>query len=587
MRVRRPLAAVLAFGLLAAACGGDDDAAGSTTATASPAATTQPPSEAQVIDSADGKLRLKVPAGSPEVSIAEITPEEAGVADVHLALGSYELSPSGAVFETPVVATFQTGMTHEAGDPLPLVAIAVENPAGDYEVLSTRVDLTGGTMTLTAEIPHFSRLVIVGTPDALEIWPDEIIAPVGARWWAEWGIYDSRLAPLTNASARIQYRRESYTGEEGFLSIEPLIEGIDIDPFAVASGVVDIWEDSSVDTYAYLPEADYEDPSAFLEPDVEVFWGDALFGCDVEGSGTYGFDVAVFLPPGSVAFATRLADGRRAVVVPGGGATIGYADERDAFCIDTRYGSTVRILSELFEVPAAWVQEMFDSVFEDGMNDGIWSISSVTPGIYRANVDLWDAGAYRLRLKRKVLDLNINYSLFECGETRALEDQGGIEVTTVCADDPRPIPAGEDVVVVPALYSDALPIDGDGSEYVYSVVFESNGDPADDWQYQGDFDWDFFRDTDRWYQLSIHGDGSKDVYVSEPLGAALPSGVRALLFEDSILWLIPSGEFDGDTLSARVTSFVHDGSYDPDTGQGDVSGADPTEPLMEVIPVGG
>jgi hypothetical protein len=117
-------------------------------------------------------------------------------------------------------------------------------------------------------------------------------------------------------------------------------------------------------------------------------------------------------------------------------------------------------------------------------------------------------------------------------------------------------------------------------------VFESNGDPSDDWQYQGDFDWDLFRDTDRWYQLSIHGDGSKDLVASEPLGPALPSGVRALLYEDTILWLIPAGEFAGDTLRVRVTSFVHDGSYDPATGQGDVSGADPTAPLLEVMPIG-
>ncbi|MCB2224907.1 MAG: hypothetical protein KQH83_12125 [Actinobacteria bacterium] len=586
MTARRLLSALLAFGLVTAACGGDGGDAASTTA-AGAASTTGATAGPQTVVSPDGRLGLKVPAGAPQVTVAEITAAEAGVDDVALVLGTYDLGPDGATFETPVVATFDTGMTVDPAEPLPLLVVAVENDDGEYEALSTRVDVTAGTMTLTAQVPHFSRLVIVGSPDGLSIWPDEIVAPVGAVWWGSWGIYDRRTRPLMNAAARIQWRDGYWDEDTGLVKVQPLIDGIDIDPYATASGVVDILEDSSVGSYVHYPdEAVGRDDTGLFPEFVEIFWGEALFTCDAAGLGTYGFDVEVYLPAGSVAFSTRLADGRRVVVVPAGGATITYVNEADALCIDTRYGSTVNLLSRYLGVPQGVVGAFLDSVLEDGMHDGIWSIPGVLPGLYQPNVDLWDSVMARVRITQPRLDVNLNYSVFECGATVSLPDLDALPVTTVCADEVQPIPGG-DVVVVMETLSGPLAVDGDGAEYVYAAVFESNGDPSDDWQYQGDYEWDFFRDTDRWYQVLIHADGTRELLVTEPLGPPLPSGARALLFEDTVLWLIPAGEFDGDTLSGRVSAFVHDGTYDPATGQGDVSGADPTEPLVEVVSLDG
>jgi hypothetical protein len=242
------------------------------------------------------------------------------------------------------------------------------------------------------------------------------------------------------------------------------------------------------------------------------------------------------------------------------------------------------LMSLFLGIDRAVINRILEGMIEDGMQDGIWSISGTTPGLFTPWVDLWDAGFYRFNQPQHKVDVTLNYSVFECGETFLFEGYE-IETTTVCADEVLPIE--EEVVVVPAMYSGPIPVNGDGQEYVYSAVFESNGDPSDDWQFQGQFDWDFFQGADRWYQLFIHGDGSKEISVSQTLGPLLPSGVRALIFEDMILWIIPSSELPADTPLGQVSSFVHDGTFNPATGGGDVLGANPQEPLQPVVDVGG
>lgn len=75
--------------------------------------------------------------------------------------------------------------------------------------------------------------------------------------------------------------------------------------------------------------------------------------------------------------------------------------------------------------------------------------------------------------------------------------------------------------------------------------------------------------------------------VSDTLTPHGPSGARALLFGDTILWVIPAAEFESDTPAYRVTSFVHDGTFAPEVSGGDVSGTDPTELPIPVIDLDG
>jgi hypothetical protein len=49
-----------------------------------------------------------------------------------------------------------------------------------------------------------------------------------------------------------------------------------------------------------------------------------------------------------------------------------------------------------------------------------------------------------------------------------------------------------------------------------------------------------------------------------------------------IVFFIPVGEFGVPRPGYRLTAFGHDGTYAPEASGGDVIGADPTEPLLEL-----
>ena len=66
-------------------------------------------------------------------------------------------------------------------------------------------------------------------------------------------------------------------------------------------------------------------------------------------------------------------------------------------------------------------------------------------------------------------------------------------------------------------------------------------------------------------------------------GVPVQTGARAVMLDNTIVWFIPRIEL-GDNPTWRATSFRHDGSFAPELSGGDVSGADPTEPLMTIEP---
>jgi len=134
------------------------------------------------------------------------------------------------------------------------------------------------------------------------------------------------------------------------------------------------------------------------------------------------------------------------------------------------------------------------------------------------------------------------------------------------------------------VYHDADVASEPGLQYEYSVVWESNEDPSDDWQFQGEFDWDFYRGTDRWYRLITEGGSGEWSLVVNDLTGGEPyaSGARALVKGPVVLWVIPMWEFESEQPAYRVSAFRHDGTFDPEFGAGDVSGADPTEPPIPI-----
>ncbi len=161
------------------------------------------------------------------------------------------------------------------------------------------------------------------------------------------------------------------------------------------------------------------------------------------------------------------------------------------------------------------------------------------------------------------------------------EIEGGF---VVCTDDPLPIEAGDIYTFVMKVGAE-IPAANPDRFYTYSVVVDADGDPGNNFQFNPPYNWDYFQNTDRWYTLNWDpdfgmwtldvSDFAQNLYVA-------PSAARAVVMGDIITFFIPAAEFSTDQLAYRMTAFGHDGSFSPEASCGDVSGADPTEPLTPV-----
>ena len=117
--------------------------------------------------------------------------------------------------------------------------------------------------------------------------------------------------------------------------------------------------------------------------------------------------------------------------------------------------------------------------------------------------------------------------------------------------------------------------------FEYAVVYESDGDPSNDWMPQGPYTWDAFQGTDRWYVArgqTATGTWSLDV-VDAWSGETVDSDARAVLLDDAVVFMVPTEELAAPT-GWRGYGFKHDGSYQPQYSAVDVTGEDPTEPLI-------
>ncbi len=131
------------------------------------AACGSPPADAGgQVESADGSLRLVLPAGSPEVVVSGIDPASVPDADLLPSIvAAYDLSPDGTSFDEPVDVEVDT-----AG--VGMAALFLRGSDGTWTAPTNQV-LAGRTMTAT--LGHFSTLVLVG--GAFELSPSE--SPVG------------------------------------------------------------------------------------------------------------------------------------------------------------------------------------------------------------------------------------------------------------------------------------------------------------------------------------------------------------------------------------------------------------------------
>lgn len=234
------------------------------------------------------------------------------------------------------------------------------------------------------------------------------------------------------------------------------------------------------------------------------------------------------------------------------------------------------ILDELY-VNSDIPEEELDYI-EDALRDWLDSISGNTPTYTPPAIDMRLYGGVRLNLTGPGVMEAWGNTIYECGT-----NEGGRIV--VCPTDVQSMPAaGGDVWMFAMAFAEAVPQASTDHSFTYSAVFDSDGDSANDWQFFPPFDFDLFRDTDRWYQLVWdHSAGQWLISVTQIDGnqqpTVVPSAVRAVIEGDTIVFFIPASEFALDAPPYRLTSFGHDGLFSESDRGADVSGTDPTAPL--------
>lgn len=158
----------------------------------------------------------------------------------------------------------------------------------------------------------------------------------------------------------------------------------------------------------------------------------------------------------------------------------------------------------------------------------------------------------------------------------------------ICAADTLPPSTGSHLMAF-ARHKAAIPPANPNRSYVFALVVDSDGAAINNWIYRGNFDWDYFQGTDRWYQLIWdHVNKAWKVTVTQVDNAKtmteVPSSVRAIREKDAVMWAISSDEFPIARPKYRLTAFVHDGRFTAGMRGGDVTGANPTEPLRDPGP---
>ncbi len=134
--------------------------------------------------------------------------------------------------------------------------------------------------------------------------------------------------------------------------------------------------------------------------------------------------------------------------------------------------------------------------------------------------------------------------------------------------------------------AEAPPVGAPEQLFQYGWVFDTDGDPANDWTGIAAFPDDFFIGADRWYELHLGPGQPADLRVSnigtdQSINAAA-SGAVALLDGETLWLVVPLSEFAQEP-TMRLTAFRHDGSFLQGPWNADVH---PTVPEMWDLPDG-
>ena len=225
----------------------------------------------------------------------------------------------------------------------------------------------------------------------------------------------------------------------------------------------------------------------------------------------------------------------------------------------------------------AW-EALNQAYHQDPSGDLLYSIMDIVAGLAALQADINRWFAQPIFFPQAVLDLKLNFTEFPCNQ----EANG---VLTVCAETAGNIEEGE-ILVFGMELGGEIPLADPSLFYVYSVVLDTDADPTNNFQFMPPYNWDYFQNTDTWYELTWNphqGAWSlslKDVRQGQQI--TRPTDARAMISGNLIYFLIPGDEVEVSRPGYRLTSFAHDGTYAPEASGGDVTGIDPTETLMQM-----
>lgn len=158
-------------------------------------------------------------------------------------------------------------------------------------------------------------------------------------------------------------------------------------------------------------------------------------------------------------------------------------------------------------------------------------------------------------------DIAVNY-----GAGGVLECNGPANGLTVCPDTEKALVAGDFIFISFNVLAD-VPLNDLLDFYTYAVVFESDGEAANDWVPLPAYAGDFYQGTDTWYELSYFPGSGWQVSATKVTSGALrtteamATDARATVRGNSIHFAIPRSELTGEAPKFRITAFRHKGDY--------------------------
>ena len=237
------------------------------------------------------------------------------------------------------------------------------------------------------------------------------------------------------------------------------------------------------------------------------------------------------------------------------------------------HGATIDQMIDRLDIPEDQKAQLLLAYLLDPSGDWIYSILDVEPGLKVGQVDQIGYGGIRMHYPPGFNDPPI-VDLFPCEGPPPVEGW-----MTVCPQFPKPLYT-ENLHLYWQTFDSAIPLEDLDHYRTYGWVIDRDGKPTNNFQYQTPYNWDFYQDTDQWYQLKwVPNQATWSLGASHQGHGAMGSGARVVIAKNTIFLFLPGNEFEVETPGIRMTSFIHDGTYQPEVSGGDVSGDDPTQPL--------